>query len=74
MDQRSFDGPACNMGEAAPVVVSGSTEHTAENRQLAAAYLLLLDADEFINHLEKTLGLVLPRKMPGPKKREGSRN
>jgi hypothetical protein len=62
------------MGEAAPVVVSGPTEHSVESRQSSASSRRRYAADEFINHLEKTLGLVLPRKMPGPKKREGTRN
>jgi len=35
-----------------------------------AADLLLPDSDEFISHVEKTLGRVPPRKMPGAKEEQ----
>jgi hypothetical protein len=43
-------------------------------RQPDAADLLPLETDKFFNLPEKTLSLVLRSKIPGPKKREGSRN
>jgi hypothetical protein len=43
------------------------TSITSLREAIAAADLILLDADEFIGHLEGTLGRVLRRKKPGPK-------
>jgi hypothetical protein len=55
------------MRQVARVVATGYPHHIAP-RSIPRQHLLPLDADEFIRHVEKTLGRVLRKKKPGPKK------
>lgn len=57
------------MGQVPPPIARSLPSSHHSERQSAAADLLMLDTDEFIDDLEKTLGRLARRKKAGEKKK-----